>query len=383
MFTDGLHELLVNVSATEDSPFYLDNLQYEPSADVPLNNATVIIPKTDPSISYSPEWTQLGGFTANMTEATNAFANVSFIGNRLGWFGIIPGGEPPAPSRAEYSVDGTPFVSFNLPGLPAGSNTTTIFNIPFFTTDVLQQGLHTLTVRYLGNDSTTPLTLNNLLIVNASAPSTTEKPTNSSSPTPLPNPQFPNQSNNRKSNSTGAFVGGFVGGFVGLGLIIVSLFLYRRHSRRKEVNSVVDGITPFQLESAPNPQTRHSGLGSNGVTSFRTKGGIQRTAVPTINENEPLLLNGDSSGQGSTPTATTSAGGVHNRTESNLSNPVPSDEPLPPRGNELHNSSNFSSSINASLAGGRSIQIQHEDSGLRINPSQNRVVELPPTYTIS
>lgn len=108
---------------------------------------------TDPSITFSPGWSQLGPYSANSTEATNAFANISFIGIQLEWTGIILGTGSHAPSSAVYSVDEGPLMQFTLVGLPSNiSNSTDFFNVPVLTTGVLQQGPHTLFVRFLGND---------------------------------------------------------------------------------------------------------------------------------------------------------------------------------------------------------------------------------------
>ncbi|GJJ15746.1 hypothetical protein Clacol_010024 [Clathrus columnatus] len=370
-FPDGQHELAVNVS-TQGEPFYLDNLQYQPSANVPLNNATILIPSGDPSITLSIGWSMVDGFPQNMTQTTNAFANITFIGDQLGWFGTFLEGEPQTPSPAEYSIDGGQPISFTLQLPPERSNSTNTFNIPFFTTDVLQQGLHTVIVRYLGNESTIPLTLNNLLVVNASSSENPSTPSSSMITTSLMATPT-SQSRITRGNSTGAIVGGAVGGVVGLFLVILIFFLMRRYSiRKKQRVDPITAVMPFEVNQFP--PTRQLPLSSSSFHTPKSNlasGGVTNDTGRTPGE-------GTLDQPGGPPTVTSlPTSPSHTRTISSLS-----EGRIPSRTTASIPTSGQTNSSDQGPLPQSPIHVRHEDSGLRV-PHQDGIIELPPNYTIN
>lgn len=54
---DGQHNVTLEIQVPEGQQFWFDYMQYEPSEDVPLDNANVYIDSTDPEIIYGMGWT--------------------------------------------------------------------------------------------------------------------------------------------------------------------------------------------------------------------------------------------------------------------------------------------------------------------------------------
>jgi hypothetical protein len=138
----------------------------------------------------------------------------------LSWYGRIPPEYPHNSSSATYSIDGGNPISFQLAGLPAGSNSL-LLNQIFFTTPTLTAGPHSLLVVNGGNNQTTPLNLDYLIVTN-SATSTDSPGTTSSSANPV---------STSNGTSVGAIVGGVIGGVIVVVAIIVALLLLRRRQR--------------------------------------------------------------------------------------------------------------------------------------------------------
>jgi hypothetical protein len=166
------------------------------------------------------------------------------IGTSLRWFSMIPSDEPLASTSATYSVDGGTPTTFNLSGLAddAGDQ----YNQLFFEASGLSPGQHRIEVVHGGNNETTPLSLDYMIIQNAPAPaSSTSSPGSSSTPTP--NSSGPDGSLNPASTehkgpgvSTGAIAGGAVGGVVVLVAVILFLLLLRRRRKKNDMYRDLD-----------------------------------------------------------------------------------------------------------------------------------------------
>ena len=76
---DGPHILTVNATVLSNQTFWFDNIQYSPSAGVPLDNASIIVDSLDSQLHYGTGWGALGG-GANMTTVTGSTFTFDFTG---------------------------------------------------------------------------------------------------------------------------------------------------------------------------------------------------------------------------------------------------------------------------------------------------------------
>ena len=76
---DGPHVLTVNVTVLKNQTFWFDNIQYLPSASVPLNQAAIIVDSLDSQLQYGSGWGALGS-GANMTTVAGSIFTFDFIG---------------------------------------------------------------------------------------------------------------------------------------------------------------------------------------------------------------------------------------------------------------------------------------------------------------
>ncbi|GJJ07882.1 hypothetical protein Clacol_002088 [Clathrus columnatus] len=138
---DGTHELAVNIVSDGVATFYMEYLTYSPSLDVSRENSFIAIDGTDPAINYISGWTGSTGATPyNQTTDPNGLVNVTFVGVQLSWYRYIGAAEPNATvSSGEYSVDGKPFASFQIPTSETAGNQD-LFPL-LFDTPSLEMGL--------------------------------------------------------------------------------------------------------------------------------------------------------------------------------------------------------------------------------------------------
>jgi hypothetical protein len=76
---DGPHILTVNATILKNQTFWFDNIQYLPSASVPLNQAAIVVDFLDSQLQYGSGWGPLGGI-ANDTTVTGSTFSFDFIG---------------------------------------------------------------------------------------------------------------------------------------------------------------------------------------------------------------------------------------------------------------------------------------------------------------
>ena len=76
---DGPHILTVNATILKSQTFWIDNIQYVPSASVSLDQKAVVVDNLDPQLQYGQGWQALGG-TANMTTVPGSIFLYNFIG---------------------------------------------------------------------------------------------------------------------------------------------------------------------------------------------------------------------------------------------------------------------------------------------------------------
>lgn len=79
---DGPHILTVNATILKNQTFWFDDIQYVPSASVPLDQATIGIDNLDKQLlesAYGTGWVALGN-TANMTTVAGSIFTFNFTG---------------------------------------------------------------------------------------------------------------------------------------------------------------------------------------------------------------------------------------------------------------------------------------------------------------
>ena len=76
---DGAHILTVNATVSKNQTFWIDNIQYVPSASVSLDHKAIVVDHLDPEMQYGAGWQSLGA-TANMTTAPGSVFLFNFIG---------------------------------------------------------------------------------------------------------------------------------------------------------------------------------------------------------------------------------------------------------------------------------------------------------------
>lgn len=78
---DGHHTLRIDVKVlSQNQTFWLDQLRYNPSPNLPLDNQVIYFDNIDPAIQYDSHWTGMDGFGVSMTRQKNSSAQVNFIG---------------------------------------------------------------------------------------------------------------------------------------------------------------------------------------------------------------------------------------------------------------------------------------------------------------
>ena len=278
--------------------------------------------------------------------------------------GSIPAEYSHDASSANYSIDGGPFTTFQLDGLPANT-TSTLYNQIFFTTPELPNKPHSLLVTYLGNDSQTPLILSNILFTVY----------------------------NSNPSHTGAIAGGVLGFFV---LALAFFLLSARCSRRQQKQR--SDISPFMVDNEkPLPSPLHQSPDFHNLTSTRSKpllthshnaGPLRSSALHNRNKEPRSMHNRqtmqNNPHQNPNPNLLLAhchtAGPSGDSAPRNQNNPVGiTSEPqptiaIPVLGQEA---------VGANPSPVDAIIHRYEDSGLRMTETEGGVIrlELPPAYT--
>lgn len=79
---DGPHVLTVNATVLKNQTFWFDDIQYVPSASVPLGQAAIMVDNLDPQLQYGAGWQALGN-SANMTTVPGSIFTYDFIGMQM------------------------------------------------------------------------------------------------------------------------------------------------------------------------------------------------------------------------------------------------------------------------------------------------------------
>ena len=77
---DGHHMLSVDVTVLHQQNFWFDQIQYIPSANVSLDNATVKFDSSSPAVRYSSGWTESASIFVNLTQTAGSTVTFNFTG---------------------------------------------------------------------------------------------------------------------------------------------------------------------------------------------------------------------------------------------------------------------------------------------------------------
>ncbi|KAF8159353.1 hypothetical protein B0H34DRAFT_767602 [Crassisporium funariophilum] len=262
--TDESHVLTVNVNS-KGRNFWFDSIHFNPSDSVPSDNALLSIENNDPSIRYDSSWEALGE-TATMTRTKDAKVSYDFTGVSLAWYGLIPTELSGTPSLASYTIDGSVSVPFVLNGLSDGS--VSMFNQLFFETPKLPFGPHTIVVTFESDQTSTPLSLDFLLVQNGTASSGPTFPSiSTSSPTSTSMP-LPFSSGSLKRVNVAGIVCGVLGAIL---FTLILIFLLLRYRKRKRENEQMRSATvaPFYPTSYVQDLDTSSTVSLHASPAFR------------------------------------------------------------------------------------------------------------------
>ena len=81
--TDGPHVLTVNATILTNQTFWLDDIQYAPSASVPLDQAVIMVDNVDPQLKYVTGWQALPNKTHMTTVPGRSVFTYDFIGMQM------------------------------------------------------------------------------------------------------------------------------------------------------------------------------------------------------------------------------------------------------------------------------------------------------------
>ncbi|KAJ3512869.1 hypothetical protein NLJ89_g3269 [Agrocybe chaxingu] len=241
--SDGIHNLTVRVTVTNRQTFWFDAIRYHPSADVPLDDKTILVDSKDPAFQWGDFWRPLDGF-ANMSIEESAFVRFEFYGVSLSWYGVrVASALSRDASTGFYDLDNGTLVAFSLKPIPAGSQRS--YNQKIFETSVYPQGKHELFAVYAGIRDQSPLTLDYVVIKNGStstnstvttvtAPSTADPTAPSTAdPTAPPSSDILVSESSGKSVDAGVIVGSVVGTLSFVAVFLLSIWFLRRRSQRR------------------------------------------------------------------------------------------------------------------------------------------------------
>ncbi|KAJ3567290.1 hypothetical protein NP233_g6454 [Leucocoprinus birnbaumii] len=374
---DGNHTLRVEVKVQNPSQtFWLDQIRYIPSPSLSLENRTILLDNSDPAVQFDAQWTSLGG-GANMTTKPGSIATVNFVGVSMSWYAFIPTELPHNGSQASWSIDGGQDNTFLLKGLPAGTGVSTVYNQRFFTTPDLPAGSHTVEVKFLGSQQTTPLGLDYIYVKNGSFPTSTDTTTPSTTSASSAGAGNSGQSNpdrqsdnggSSKETPVGAIVGGVIGGLALL-LLLAAGFLFFRRRRRLSRQDDRSTTTHQEISYTPTQYPLHQGGDSR--RDLASTPSYMAQSLENPHSPPPILASAPSANMGSSlPRKLRQEALRGGYTMYHTSNPSYSEQTTTSTGSSPWNPSTETHQM-----------LQHQSTLNERWLNQQHMVEVPPQYT--
>ncbi|PPQ86946.1 hypothetical protein CVT25_009830 [Psilocybe cyanescens] len=349
---DGHHTITVLTNATQDSPFWLDYIQYDPSSSENTDDVDKVFNPGTAAVMVG-KWTPLlPSGSGVMTRDKSSKVQVQFNGVSLTWLGVYNNNVSGPSTTATYTINGSNPVTFPVNNF-ASNSTPVMFDQIVFQTANYPRGLHNLEVTYEGDSHMAPLTLKSLIVQNITEPRSTPASSNTSSPSAIPSATISpsNSGSNHRPHASGPIAGGAVGGFLLLIITSLCLILWKRRKSKS-------GLEPFGSLNVIQPfndtQYRTSDSCSSSPTNSKASGITIHTS-PGLRGD--LLLGKQQR--------------INEVITSNLRLHIPSMVPSIPTTSSLSATSSRSPEVR-----------MHEDSGLRLSqPEHANVIDIPPIYS--
>ena len=77
MLVDGPYNLIIDAMVLNNQTFWIDYIQYVPSASVPLDQAAIVVDHQDPQLQFSQGW--LEEDFSQVTLVSGAMASYNFV----------------------------------------------------------------------------------------------------------------------------------------------------------------------------------------------------------------------------------------------------------------------------------------------------------------
>ncbi|KAJ7644920.1 hypothetical protein FB45DRAFT_784922 [Roridomyces roridus] len=400
--TPGPHNLTIQV-ASKGQTFYLDNLIYTPTPDVVFDEAVVLYPTSDSSVSFGSGWDTFGG--ENGTQTAGSQVSLNFHGTSVTPYAFVPTERPHNSSWATYSIDGGPAVNFTLAGLDPSPSASTSYNVILFTTPTLPSATHNLVIEYGGDGQHTPLVVQGFYVTNTTSPTLAIASAGSAT---SPSASASAIAGKGHAANGGAIAGGVIGALFLLSVLaVIGLWLWRRRQRRGDAQSGSSAATstplpgmgqayPFPGASAGATSTTtypyvhrvHQHPASDVASSSHGTGTLPRaTRTNTISAYTDYPGSSIFSGDGNTSVGAVGGETVRTEFESMPAPPlvlasVP-DLPAPTSKLERERAAADAFPSTSSYNHAQRALVRHEDSGVRLpTPPEEEFVELPPGYSV-
>ncbi|ESK86854.1 hypothetical protein Moror_3456 [Moniliophthora roreri MCA 2997] len=354
--------------------FWLDKIEYTPGPNVKLAGEVLKFDSSDANVRYdnnSGSWipdsgTSSAGPLFNQTATTGASLSFTFNGTSASLYGFLEGDTPRAPSSGRYYIDGVNDTTFVNPGSrPLPSNISgDYYNEFLFKSQDLEPGTHDMTVMFTGvraAEGETPiqwLAIDYFYVTasegsKAGANKDTGSGGNGSGGTGNGSGSDSGPGSSSGKTPVGAIVGGVIGAVVALALLgLATLLLLKRRQKKRDANTVSYGYLEPAVYTSEPPSSRFHPHPYTATSLYDPKS--PEDTIPLLTPNRSVKDRVDVASSSSSAAAPTST-----------------------HGSSLQN---MEDARRAGLAQ-NSFERRHQDSGIRF-PSAQRVVDVPPDYTI-
>ncbi|KIJ55649.1 hypothetical protein M422DRAFT_63664 [Sphaerobolus stellatus SS14] len=369
---DGEHNFLLQVASSQQT-FYFDRIEYQPSLNVSVSQATLKVDHTDPVISFvGSGWINWGNYL-NLTGVNNSQVTFPFVGSKerelmnsnrkicyLDW--MVPFFQNA--SQGRYTIDDGSVINGTFP-IYSGSQDRTNgqYNPVFFKTPDFTPGPHVLNVVYDGSSTQAlPLSLLSLFVVNdttSKGPDGPQTTSSTSGSSPISTQKGGTHTDGDTETKIGPIVGGIVGGIIVLALCIGFWFWRRRKGQwvlRRRM-SIVSMTVADQTALSINPAIFPGEPRNHNVVR---KGGHRDQETASLVAHSPWNNSSGDGGSSSSVGESTGPDGYFSVGSGAVSS--------------LNQGGTSKGSSSTSQARRESHTLQHQDSGLRLT-------EVPPSYT--
>ncbi|EIW81898.1 hypothetical protein CONPUDRAFT_152797 [Coniophora puteana RWD-64-598 SS2] len=257
-----------------------------------------IIDDRDAQISWSEHWWQAGvspeyDGTSTGSNRTGDTVTFTFTGTWVSVYGMVGRNSYAGLPTSSYAIDGGRPTVFEPLAMEDS-----VYRYQMFSSDILDDGVHTLIINNITTDCTVPGTNGTICLIWLDfieyMPSSTELLSNQSSPsspTSSPSPTTLHSTFTSSSNHTSArtIAGSAIGGFVALSLLAASALLiryYRMKIRMKQdmIDSLITARPYQQIIQEPQVRSEYSWMRDNEPRVTTEEPRVSASAPPPYGE---------------------------------------------------------------------------------------------------